>query len=87
MKWIKRIHPHYKAFKWLYDNCELRNNYDLLVGKWQHTYTEDGKQLYSIIEPSQTTFGYYELYDNEEIYRFPTLKEAKNMAQKLYEEK
>lgn len=42
---------------------------------------------FSIIGPSPVTFDRWELYDGEDIYRFKTLKEAKEYAEKLKNEK
>ena len=49
-----------------------------IIPRWQYFSGE-----YSILSPSLTTMDCFELFDGEEIYRFDTLKEAKDHAQLL----
>ena len=46
-------------------------------------YTVKYNYFFSIIEPCFATFNNYELFDSRDIWRFDTLKEAKEYAKSL----
>ncbi len=79
IKWTKRVHPAFGSYphsmKGLLGKCP--------VGKWQWLSLDKDKK-FSIISPSMATFGNFELFDGEEVYRFETLKEAKEYAETLF---
>ncbi len=67
--WTKKEHPSWAGLQ-LFDPG--------LLGRWQWRL---GK--FSIISPSKTTHGLYELFDGNDIERFETLKEAQQWAETL----
>jgi hypothetical protein len=67
MKWTKKIHGNWR-------DEELKN----FVHKWHYT-----SGSLSIIWPSMLTYGSWELYDGNEIYRFATLMEAQKFWEKF----
>lgn len=52
---------------------EMRN----IIYRWQYKGFVDGKDKYSIIGPSQATFGQWEAHMGNGTPRFSSLKEAK----------
>lgn len=84
MEWKKHLHPLYKRLEELesMNQSMVKNLFrqpKFSFSKWQWI----SEQGHSIVSPSTVTFEQYELYDGIGVYRFDTLKEAKEYAKGL----